>query len=44
MGSSGKADFPIPYLTDHAPDLRLLGVRYVVQDAGAASGADELAA
>jgi hypothetical protein len=38
---SDKADYPIPYLTDHAPDLRLLGllgVRDIVQDAAASSG------
>jgi len=36
-----KADYPIPALTDQVPDLRLLGllgVRYIVQDAGASSG------
>jgi len=40
-GGSDKADYPIPYLTDHAPDLRLLGllgVRYILEDAGASSG------
>jgi hypothetical protein len=39
--SSDKADYPIPYLTDHAPDLRLLGLlgaRYIVQDASTSSG------
>jgi hypothetical protein len=35
---SDKADYPIPFLTAHAPDLRLLGllgVRYIAQDAAA---------
>jgi len=39
--STGKADFPIPSLTDRVPDLRLLGllsVRYVVHDAGVSAG------
>jgi hypothetical protein len=47
-GGADKADYPIPYLTDQVPDLRLLGllgVRYVVVDAGGSSGpADALAA
>jgi hypothetical protein len=45
-GGSDKADYPIPYLTDHAPDLRLLGllgVRYIVQDASSSGTTDGLA-
>ena len=42
-GTDNNPDLPFPYLTDHPPDMRLLGllgVRYVVRDAATAGTTD----